>query len=207
MRRCLHVLEYIMGASALMCAAIWGLFLWRKGWGSSVEYLGIGALVFIGFLLLAWANVSGIEVTSTHAKESQRVNEKGTSRDYEFSIGYVDIMDGVSFEYFVASKLNKLGWNASVTKASGDYGIDIIAYKGNEKWGLQCKRSNDNIGVKAIQEACSGAKFYNCDRAVVVTNRYYTRSARMMAKRTNVILWNRDWVSMAISQAKLKQDA
>ena len=51
---------------------------------------------------------------------------------------------------------------------------------------------SSDIGNKAVQEAFSGCRYYNCHVPVVMTNRYFTRQAKDLAQKTNVLLWDRD---------------
>lgn len=104
-----------------------------------------------------------------------------------------DYMDGHDFEYFCADLLQKNGFsNVEVTRGSGDQGIDIIAYKEGVKYGIQCKCYSQNIGNKAVQEAFAGKAFYDCHVAAVLTNQYFTRSAKELAEHNGVLLWDRD---------------
>lgn len=103
-----------------------------------------------------------------------------------------DNMNGHKFENFCASILQKNGFsNVGLTKESGDQGLDIIAYKDGVKYGIQCKCYSQDIGNKAVQEAFSGAKFYDCHVPVVLTNRCFTSSAKELALKNNVLLWDR----------------
>jgi HJR/Mrr/RecB family endonuclease len=113
-------------------------------------------------------------------------------REEQKSIQY-DCMEGHDFEKFCAGVLEKNGFsNISVTPGSGDQGVDIIACKDGVKYGIQCKCYSSDIGNKAVQEVYSGARFYDCHVPVVLTNRYFTKSARELAEKTNVLLWDRD---------------
>lgn len=104
----------------------------------------------------------------------------------------MDELDGIAFEEFCAKLLRGLGYiNIELTSKTGDYGIDILAEKDELIYGFQCKCYSSNIGVKAVQEVSSGAIYYNCDRAIVITNNFFTPAAINMAKRIGVILWNR----------------
>lgn len=104
-----------------------------------------------------------------------------------------DNMEGHEFEFFCAEVLAKNGFeNISVTKGSGDQGVDIIAYKDDVKYGIQCKCYTQDIGNKAVQEVFAGKTFYQCHVGVVLTNRYFRESAKELAKRSGVILWDRD---------------
>lgn len=105
----------------------------------------------------------------------------------------IDSMEGHQFEFFCADILTKNGFdNVEVTSGSGDQGIDVIADKDGIKYGIQCKCYSSDIGNKAVQEAFSGKSFYNCHIGVVLTNRYFTRSAIELAQKNGIILWDRN---------------
>lgn len=100
-------------------------------------------------------------------------------------------MNGYEYERICAQYLKKIGFRrVSVTKASGDQGIDIIAFKGNKKYGFQCKYYSKPVGNKAVQEAFSGSKYYSCDVPVVITNNTFTKSAYELAYKLGVNLWD-----------------
>lgn len=102
-------------------------------------------------------------------------------------------MDGVQFEHYCADLLLRNGFSkADVTQASGDYGIDIKAEKDGITYGIQCKYYTDKVGNHAVQEALSGAQYYHCMVAAVITNNYFTPAAIETAKKTNVLLWDKE---------------
>lgn len=104
-----------------------------------------------------------------------------------------DEMDGHDFEQFCAKVLASNGFaKITVTQGSGDQGIDIIAYKDEVKYGIQCKCYSSDIGNRAVQEVLAGKNYYKCHIGVVLTNRYFTRHAIELAQETGIILWNRD---------------
>ena len=99
-------------------------------------------------------------------------------------------MDGYQFEYQCAAILKRKHFSKiEVTKSSGDQGVDIIAYKHRKKYGIQCKYYTYPVGNKAVQEAYAGANFYDCDKAIVMTNTTFTRSATELAEKLEVELW------------------
>ncbi len=115
----------------------------------------------------------------------------------------IDDMDGHEFERYCASLLEKNGFeNVHVTPGSGDQGIDILCEKDEVKYGIQCKCYSKDIGNKAVQEAYSGAKFYNCHVPVVITNRSFTVGAKEVALKTNVLLWDRKKLEKLIMNSK-----
>ena len=96
--------------------------------------------------------------------------------------------DGWEFENWVAEKLSKYGWNARSTQGSGDQGVDVIAEKNKKTVGIQCKLYTGTVGNKAVQEILAGKTHFNLDFAVVITNSAYTKSAKELAKTSNVFL-------------------
>ena len=100
-------------------------------------------------------------------------------------------MNGIQYERSCAKYLSMLGYkNITLTKASGDQGIDIIATKGNLKYGFQCKYYNRAVGNDAVQQAFSGIAYYKLDKAVVITNNGFSSGARKLAEEADVLLWD-----------------
>ena len=113
----------------------------------------------------------------------------------------IDRMDGYEFESFCADLLRKNGYkDVSVTSGSGDQGIDIIAYKDGVKYGIQCKCYASDVGNKAVQEAYSGKSFYQCHVGIVLTNRYFTNSAKDLAQNNGIVLWDRSKLTELMSK-------
>ena len=110
------------------------------------------------------------------------------------NIGYVfDSMEGLEFECWCAKLLRQTGYNnVEVTQGSGDQGVDIIAEKDDIRYAIQCKCYSSNLGNGPVQEVCAGKAMYNCQIGVVMTNRYFTKSAQELAKANGTLLWDRD---------------
>lgn len=104
-----------------------------------------------------------------------------------------DLMDGHRFESWCADLLRKNGYNnVQVTPGSGDQGIDVLAEKNGVNFAIQCKCYSSDLGNTPVQEAHAGKDFYNCDVAVVMTNRHFTKGARDLAEKTRTRLWDRE---------------
>jgi hypothetical protein len=100
----------------------------------------------------------------------------------------VDDISPIEFEHYCANLLLTSGWEAKVTKASGDQGIDIIGSYSNFKVVFQCKKYSQPVGNSAVQEIIAGKIFERADIAAVVTNTSFTPSARQLASSANVFL-------------------
>ncbi len=63
-------------------------------------------------------------------------------------------MTGHEYEYLVAEYLRQHGYSrVTVTKGSGDYGVDVIAHKRGKKYAVQCKYYSEPVSLPAVQEA------------------------------------------------------
>lgn len=93
-------------------------------------------------------------------------------------------MSGWDFERYCADCLLKKGFTkAEVTSGSGDHGVDIIAEQNGIRFGIQCKLYQGRIPNKAVQEAYTGASYYDCDVSVIMSNSELTKQAKDEAKK------------------------
>lgn len=115
-------------------------------------------------------------------------------KDCPYTISEIDNMSGLDFEAFVVDLMISLGYEAYQTKASNDYGIDVIAKKDNDIYAIQAKRYSGNVGIHSVMEASTGAKYYNANYAVVITNSYFTKQAIDCAEKVGVTLLDRDFL-------------
>lgn len=114
-------------------------------------------------------------------------------RNKNYELKDIDQMTGEKFEHYFANVLRKSNYKkVRVTKYQGDQGIDVLAYSENRKIGYQCKRYKKNVGNKAVQEAHAGKSYYDLADVYVVTNSYFTKSAKELAHKTGVYLIDRD---------------
>lgn len=105
----------------------------------------------------------------------------------------IDNMTGVQFEQFCCRLLEAYGFaNIKQTPASGDHGVDILAWKSGKKYAIQCKRYKQNVGNKAVQEVYTGKQLYAAGEAIVLTSSYFTAQAKQEADDLGVTLWDRD---------------
>jgi hypothetical protein len=128
-------------------------------------------------------------------------------REY-VNIYAVDSMSGAEFEDFLVKLFTCLGYEIEQTGRSGDQGADLFLKRSDEKIVVQAKNYADNVGNGAVQQALAARSFYGCDEAMVVTNSYFTGSAKELAEGTRVKLIDRDGLARHIddyNQAKIEQ--
>ena len=98
-------------------------------------------------------------------------------------------MNGLAYEKYVADRLESMGYKrVNVTKSSGDFGADILAFRDGKQYCIQCKRYSKPVGLHAIQEVYSAKSFYSRDIAMVITTSQFTKAAKEFAEKTGVVL-------------------
>ena len=103
----------------------------------------------------------------------------------------VDAMTGVEFEHYVAAVLRGLGYCVDLTRATGDFGVDLIATRADVRTAVQCKRQSRVVNGSAIQQVVTGAAVHDCTATMVVSNHRYTRAAEQLAEVHNCALVDR----------------
>jgi restriction system protein len=94
----------------------------------------------------------------------------------------VDAMTGVDFENYVAARLRAAGYRVTLTKVTGDFGVDLIASKRGERVAVQCKRHGQRVGPAAVQQVVAGAAMHRCSTTMVVSNQEFTVGAIALAR-------------------------
>lgn len=101
-------------------------------------------------------------------------------------------LDEYEFEQFIADLWERRGWNTSVTTATNDQGIDVIATRDepySEKELIQAKRykQGNRIGGPELQQYGSLHHHgQDVDKVIVVTTSDFTDSALSEADKSNV---------------------
>ena len=95
---------------------------------------------------------------------------------------------GLKYERQIKKYLEDLYYEVEITPMVHDFGIDLIAIKGNYKIAIQCKYWEADAGIDSVQQAFAGRYFYDADHAIVVTNNGFTINAKILADKLNVEL-------------------
>lgn len=117
-------------------------------------------------------------------------------------------MDGFEFEKYVSDLLKSNGFNkVNVTQCSNDYGVDIIAFKDEVKYAIQCKKYSSPVGIKAVQEVIGSKAMNGCHVGVVLTNNTFTKSATSLAEKNNILLWDRKKLERLINNYQKNEES
>ena len=88
------------------------------------------------------------------------------------------------------------------TEAGTEY-ANIIAYKDSLKYIIICTQKVNNV-AQTIQNAAEGKKQYSADKAVVLSQEYFSESAKETASEMGVDLWGRDKFVLMLLRVDVK---
>lgn len=130
---------------------------------------------------------------------------------------------GRQFEEYVAQIYRVLGYNAKTTTqlraegklppsiqargGSGEQGVDVIVPVFDQVTGqeqriiIQCKHYSQKVGNSAVQEINSALALYNAQKAVVISNNFFTKQAIELAAANQVRLIDREGLEKLIANA------
>lgn len=95
--------------------------------------------------------------------------------------GDVDNLSGIEFENVCQALVEKMGFTTQTTKASGDGGIDLIAYNHQPllsgKYIIQCKRYAGSVGEPIIRDLYGVIMSERANKGVLMTTGHFTKSA------------------------------
>lgn len=93
------------------------------------------------------------------------------------------------YEKYVGTIYAKKGYDVSVSPLSNDWGIDVIAVKGEEKIGVQAKmygNINRKVNRRAIMELYGAAAYQDCTKAVLATGGEILPDAKKVAEKLGI---------------------
>lgn len=123
--------------------------------------------------------------------------------DVKLTLDIIDEMDGTEFENACVEILLANGFKEiELTKASGDFGVDILAKRGELFYGIQCKRYKYTLDGKPVREVTAGLAYYGCDVGAVMTNSYLTDPALELAEANDIEIWDRDELEIMLKKLK-----
>lgn len=112
----------------------------------------------------------------------------------------IDTMDGTQFEEFLAVLFVHLGYRVQHVGMSHDFGADLVLTSSRQRMIVQAKRYAGNVGIGAVQEVLGAVQYYRGTRGMVVASSGFTESARELAARSGVELWDRQRLAAAMAR-------
>jgi len=115
-------------------------------------------------------------------------------------------LDGWQFEHEVARVFRLNGYNATVTKGSGDGGVDIILKKDNYKAIVQCKHHHYPLSPEPVRALWGIKDDWGADEVIMVTSSGLTSvSAEFVRNKPNYKVYNLEDI-IQMSQQTLQEE-
>ncbi len=118
----------------------------------------------------------------------------------------LDEMTGWEFERWLEQFFKRVGFDVMRTPYRGDFGADFVLTWNGIKIAVQAKRSRRQVGVAAVQEVVAAKAYYDCERAMVVTNGYFSDQAIILARANGVRMRFRDDLARELAMLDASRD-
>lgn len=106
----------------------------------------------------------------------------------------IDTLTGIEFEQLCKKILEEYGFRVETTKASGDGGIDLIAYSDKifykGKYIIQCKRYIGSVGEPVIRDLYGVVTAERANKGILITSGSFTNAAIKFAENKPIELIN-----------------
>jgi len=119
-------------------------------------------------------------------------DRRASKQDIDEYLDAIDNMKGREFKKIMAKLFKQLGYQVISTKASADYGADLVIQKGEIKAVVQAKRKQGSVGIKTVQEVTGAIGYYQANLGLVITNSKFTEPAKNLAASNQIGLVDRD---------------
>ena len=101
-------------------------------------------------------------------------------------------LSGIEFENLCAKLVSNLGFRVEMTKASGDGGIDIVAFSDlplySGKYIIQCKRYSGTVGEPILRDLYGVITSERANKGILITTGTFTASAQKFSEGKNIEL-------------------
>jgi len=113
---------------------------------------------------------------------SRRMRRANMLARYSLYVEYSPI----EFEHITAEIFRQLGFDAKVTPASADEGLDVILSRTGSQIGVQCKQHKHPIGPAPIREFIGALAAADLDEGYFVTTSNFTDAAKQASRKSPI---------------------
>lgn len=134
----------------------------------------LGVIIMIVFDKLDSGPKEIVDIKSKYKEYDTAVKAYSYWREME-DFTFWNNLDGYQFEREIASLFRNQGYNATVTKGSGDGGVDVILTKYNERIAVQCKAHSNPVGPAVIRDLYGTMTSGGYTKAILVSKSGFTK--------------------------------
>jgi hypothetical protein len=173
------------------------------------------AAVVVGFFFLRWLAqhpaylLLGLVVAGIGAAGYfwwARV-ARGSSAGTLTSATTMRSLSPVAFERSCAALFQQMGYRTSLTRTSGDGGVDIIIQKGGRRDIVQCKHYfNRGVGNNHVRDMTGAKHDFGAGNAYLLTSGFFTQPAIDLASRNaGIHLWDQKQIIATANRLALQE--
>lgn len=151
----------------------------------SREVIVVGVLILALFLFVIW-----------FIQRSSNSKAIGTEFDH---------MDEAVFERYLALLFTRMGYQVRRVNYADNVST-LMATSNGVSYVIQARRNRRKVGIRAIEDAIATRKHLKCERAIVVTNHYFSSHARQIAKANQVLTLDRHDLIKEMKRMNIDQD-
>jgi restriction system protein len=119
----------------------------------------------------------------------------------------IDAMPGRTFEQYLQTMFQRLGYRVELTQFAADRGGDLVLSKQGTRTVVQAKRWKKRVGAPVLGEVLRARAHYNCTEAMVVTNSSFTPQAIAEARKLGITLWDRKDLASRLASTHARDTA
>ena len=120
------------------------------------------------------------------AQQSLLLAEKAKFAESAADLSFLQAMNPILFEQWIALLFEHQGYSVRTTRASGDGGVDVIAQKPGETLSIQCKRYKKAVGVQEVRQLGGALHEFKNTKGVFVTTGTFTAEALRYAREASI---------------------
>ncbi len=164
------------------------------------SFFGKMLRIFLIIILSPFLFVRAVVLSIKNRKRNKNNAEKVAF----MNISQIDTLSGEEFEMVLYELFIAMGYDVSLTKATGDFGADLVVKRKNEISVIQAKCYSKTVGAHAVQEVLGAKKHYSANTAFVVTNNFFSKEAVALALENDIKLIDRTSLSNLLSKVKIQ---
>lgn len=117
----------------------------------------------------------------------------------------LDFMDEAAFERYLALLFTRMGYQVRRVNYADNVSI-LMATRDGVSYVIQARRNWRKVGIRAIEDAIATRKHLKCERAIVVTNHFFSNQARKIAKANQVLTLDRHDLIKEMKRMNIARD-
>lgn len=193
---------FLISALMIILGALFGINMREGIFYACYVTVNLAMAAFILYeLLFTILKKDEKNIHVNYEKEYQQYQDAALAYNYwkiMKTVKYWDKLDGHEFENKVALLFRQKGYDALVSKAGGDGGIDIVLTSGNEKIAVQCKAHNKAVAPSVARDLYGTMIAGGFYKGMIVSKNGFTKGVYDFVKGKQIELLDmEDLIKMA----------